>query len=60
MFKSSNLLDWTLHAFIYQAKFEENTLLESPDLFRLGNKDVLLFSIMPLLLFYCQCKMDTI
>ncbi|WP_299093962.1 glycoside hydrolase family 32 protein [uncultured Metabacillus sp.] len=47
MFKSSNLLDWTFHSSIYQAKFEENTLLECPDLFRIGNKDVLLFSVMP-------------
>ncbi|WP_167577683.1 GH32 C-terminal domain-containing protein [Ammoniphilus sp. YIM 78166] len=47
LFKSSNLLDWTFHASIYQSKFEENTLLECPDLFRIGNKDVLIFSEMP-------------
>lgn len=47
MFKSSNLVDWTFHSSIYQSKEEENILLECPDLFRIGNKDILLFSIMP-------------
>ncbi|MEW9671623.1 glycoside hydrolase family 32 protein [Ammoniphilus sp. 3BR4] len=47
MFKSGNLLDWTFHASIYQSRFEENTLLECPDLFRLGHKDVLVYSVMP-------------
>ncbi|WP_051348778.1 glycoside hydrolase family 32 protein [Peribacillus kribbensis] len=47
MFKSHNLLDWTFHSSIYQTKFDDNTLLECPDLFRINDKDVLLFSEMP-------------
>ncbi len=47
MFKSKDLLEWTFHSSIYQSKFEENTLLECPDLFRIDGKDVLLFSEMP-------------
>ena len=47
MFKSTDLLEWTFHSSIYQSKFEENTLLECPDLFRIDGKDVLLFSEMP-------------
>jgi len=47
MFKSEDLLEWTFHSSIYQSKFEENTLLECPDLFRIDDKDVLLFSEMP-------------
>ncbi len=47
MFQSLNLLDWTFHSSIYQSKFEENMMLECPDLFRIDEKDVLIFSIMP-------------
>ncbi|OIJ21277.1 hypothetical protein BKP45_00385 [Anaerobacillus alkalidiazotrophicus] len=47
MFKSNNLLDWTFHSSIYQTHLEENTLLECPDLFRIDDKDVLIFSVMP-------------
>lgn len=47
MFKSNDLLDWEFHSSIYQSRCEDNLLLECPDLFRIGNKDVLLFSIMP-------------
>lgn len=47
MFKSTDLLEWSFHSSIYQSKFEENTLLECPDLFRIEGKDVLLFSEMP-------------
>ncbi|WP_409292747.1 glycoside hydrolase family 32 protein [Peribacillus sp. SCS-37] len=47
MFKSINLFDWTFHSSIYQPQFDDNTLLECPDLFRINDKDVLLFSEMP-------------
>lgn len=47
MFKSLNLFDWTFHSSIYQSKFEENMMLECPDLFCIDNKDILIFSIMP-------------
>lgn len=47
MFSSKDLLEWSFHAAIYRAKSEDNILFECPDLFRIGNKDVLLFSVMP-------------
>ena len=47
MFESTDLVDWTFHSSIYQTKVEENTLLECPDLFRIDNKDVFIFSEMP-------------
>jgi len=47
MFQSTDLLKWTFHSSIFQTKFEENTLLECPDLFHLDGKDVLIFSEMP-------------
>lgn len=47
MFQSTNLLDWAFHSSIYQAKFEDNLLLECPDLFHVDGKSVLLFSEMP-------------
>ncbi|WP_165350698.1 glycoside hydrolase family 32 protein [Ectobacillus funiculus] len=47
MFQSLNLFDWTFYSSIYQSKFDENMMLECPDLFRVDGKDVLIFSIMP-------------
>ncbi|MCM3763840.1 GH32 C-terminal domain-containing protein [Neobacillus niacini] len=47
MFKSKDLLDWEFHSSIFQTKFEDNTLLECPDLFEMDGKYVLLFSEMP-------------
>lgn len=47
MFKSDDLLEWTFHSSIYQSAFDDNTLLECPDLFRIDEKDILLFSEMP-------------
>lgn len=47
MFQSNNLIDWVFHSSIYQTTPEENSLLECPDLFRIDNKDVLIFSVMP-------------
>ncbi|GAA3323298.1 hypothetical protein GCM10020331_046610 [Ectobacillus funiculus] len=43
MFQSFNLFDWTFHSSIYQSKFDENMMLECPDLFRVDGKDVLIF-----------------
>ncbi|GIN74212.1 glycosyl hydrolase [Bacillus sp. J14TS2] len=47
MYKSANLVDWTFHSSLYQTKYEENIMLECPDLFQIDGKDVLTFSIMP-------------
>jgi beta-fructofuranosidase len=47
MFQSKDLLQWSFHSSIFQIPFEENTLLECPDLFHLDGKDVLIFSEMP-------------
>ncbi|MGS2778785.1 glycoside hydrolase family 32 protein [Robertmurraya sp. GLU-23] len=47
MFQSKDLLQWSFHSSIFQMSFEENTLLECPDLFHLDGKDVLIFSEMP-------------
>ena len=47
MFQSNDLLQWSFHSSIFQMSFEENTLLECPDLFHLDGKDVLIFSEMP-------------
>lgn len=47
MFKSNDLLEWHFHSSIYQSKFEDNTLLECPDLFYLDGRAILLFSEMP-------------
>ncbi|UGB30637.1 glycoside hydrolase family 32 protein [Metabacillus sp. B2-18] len=47
MFKSLDLVQWTYHSSIFQSTFEENKLLECPDLFKVDEKDVLLFSEMP-------------
>lgn len=47
LFQSHNLTDWTFHSSIYQSQPEENILLECPDLFRIGDKDVLVVSVMP-------------
>ncbi|WP_270169501.1 glycoside hydrolase family 32 protein [Paenibacillus sp. SYP-B4298] len=47
LFQSHNLTDWTFHSSIYQSRPEENILLECPDLFRIGDKDVLVVSVMP-------------
>ncbi|MGG5254668.1 glycoside hydrolase family 32 protein [Neobacillus sp. SM06] len=47
MFTSDDLLNWSFHSSIYQTKFSENTLLECPDLFRIDDNDVLVFSEMP-------------
>ncbi len=47
MFKSDDLVNWSFHSSIYQTKFNENTLLECPDLFRISDNDVLVFSEMP-------------
>jgi beta-fructofuranosidase len=47
MFQSKDLLEWSFHSSIFQMAFEENTLLECPDLFHLDGKDVLIFSEMP-------------
>ncbi|OES45887.1 glycoside hydrolase family 32 protein [Domibacillus iocasae] len=59
MFKSNDLLEWHFHSSIYQSKFEENTLLECPDLFSINGRDVLLFSEMPCDPIYQQEKQNT-
>lgn len=47
LYKSFDLIKWEYISAIYQTKFEENRMLECPDLFTLDGKDVLIFSVMP-------------
>ena len=47
LYKSLDLIKWNYVSAIYKTKFEENTMLECPDLFSLNGKDILIFSVMP-------------
>ena len=47
LYKSLDLIKWDYVSAIYQTKFEENIMLECPDLFTLDEKDILILSVMP-------------
>lgn len=47
LYKSSNLIEWSFVSSIYQSKYEENMMIECPDLFTIDGKDVIIFSGMP-------------
>ncbi len=47
LYKSLDLIHWEFLSEIYTSNPKENILYECPDLFTIGDKDVLVFSIMP-------------
>ncbi len=47
LYKSDDMVEWIFVGDIYRRDATDNTMFECPDLFRLGDKDVLVLSIMP-------------
>ena len=47
LYQSDDLVEWRFVGDIYRRKVTDNTMFECPDLFRLGDKDVMILSIMP-------------